>query len=241
MSHIHSLKNNQYSQPWRQGYYAALDIGSTKIICLIGKGKPKGILHVEGYGWCQSAGIRHGTITDLRAAKAAIRHAIAEAEEMAARSIDRIIINLPCGRPMSRLFNIRYPIGRRVVNNTDLKRIFTAAYKQATTKNREIIHILPVDFIIDNTDCVHDPRGYLCEVLNARIHIIDAAENSITNLKTLISSIGLKVEEIVVSSLASSFSVLNADELSRGVTVIEIGGDTTSLALFAEGHVLHTS
>lgn len=241
MVHIHSLKNNQYSQPWRQGYYAALDIGSTKIICLIGKGKTNGILHVEGYGWCQSAGIRHGAITDLRAAEAAICHAIAEAEEMAARSIDRIIINLPCGHPISRLFNIRYPVGRRVVNSTDLKRIFAAACKQAATKNRKIVHVLPVDFIIDDTECVLDPRGYLCEVLNARIHIIDAVETSIANLKTLISRIGLKVEEVVVSSLASSFSILDADELSHGVTVIEIGGDTTSLALFAEGHVLHTS
>ena len=241
MTHIHSFKNNQYSQHWRQGYYAALDIGSTKIICLIGKGKPNGVLQVEGYGWCQSAGIRNGTITDLRAAEAAIRHAVAEAEVMAARSIDRIIINLPCGHPTSRLFNIRYSVGRRVVDDTDIKRIFTAARKQAATKNREVVHILPVDFVIDDTDRVLDPRGYLCEVLNARVHIIDAAETSITNLKTLLARIGLRVEEIVVSPLASSFSVLDTEELVHSITLIEIGGDTTSLALFSEGHVLHTS
>ena len=240
MTYTHLHKSHHYTQPWRRGYYAALDIGSTKIICLIGKGKPNGALHVEGYGWCQSAGIHNGAITDLRLAEAAIRYAIAEAEIMAERSIERIIVNLPCGHPVSRVFNIPFRVGKRVVTDTILQRVAIAARQQATTKSRKIIHILPINFIVDDTECVLDPRGYLCDNLNARIHIIDAADTPLTNLQTLLARIDLKVEGFVVSPLASSFSVLDVDEYTLDTTVIDIGGDTTSFALFDEGRVLHT-
>lgn len=234
-------EKNKRPHAWRHGYCAVLDIGSTKISCLIGKGEPNGTLRVTGYGWRRSAGVRNGAITDLRDAEAAIRATVAQAETMAERPIDRVVVNLSCGHPASRLFNVRWPIGGRVVTDADLRRVVTEGRIQATVQDREVIHTLPIDFTVDDTEGVSDPRGHLCETLKARLHIIDAATTALINLETVLARTELKIEALVASPLASGLSVLDADERDLGTTVVDMGGGTTSLAVFGEGQILHTA
>ncbi|MFT8675811.1 MAG: cell division protein FtsA [Acetobacter sp.] len=226
---------------WRSGYTAVLDIGSSKITCLIGKGEPNGTLRVTGYGWRKSAGVRNGAITELREAEAAIRATVAQAETMAERPIDKVVVNLSCGHPASRLFNVHWPIGGRVVSEADIRRVVTEGRVQAAVQGREVIHTLPIDFTVDDTEGVSDPRGHLCETLRARLHIIDAATTALLNLETVLARTELKMEALVSSPLASGLSVLDADERDLGTTVVDMGGGTTSLAVFGEGQLLHTA
>lgn len=234
-------EKNKRPHAWRNGYTAVLDIGSTKITCLIGKGEPTGNLRVVGYGWRRSAGVRNGAITELQEAEAAIRATVAQAETMAERSIDKVVVNLSCGHPASRLFNVRWPIGGRVVTEADIRRVVTEGRIQATVQGREVIHTLPIDFTVDDTEGVSDPRGHLCETLKARLHIIDAATTALINLETVLSRAELKMEALVSSPLASGLSVLDAEERDLGTTVVDMGGGTTSLAVFGEGQILHTA
>lgn len=232
---------NKRPRVWRNGYSAVLDIGSTKITCLIGKGEPNGNLRVIGCGWRRSDGIRNGAITDLQKAEAAIRATVGQAEMMAERTVDRIVVNLSCGHPASRLFNVRWPVGGRVVTEADIRRVVTEGRVQATVEGRDVVHTLPIDFTVDDTENVADPRGHLCETLKARLHIIDAASTALLNLETVLSRAELKLEALVSSPMASGLSVLDADERELGTTVIEMGGGTTSFAVFGEGQILHTA
>lgn len=226
---------------WRSGYTAVLDIGSSKITCLIGRGEPNGTLRVSGYGWRKSEGVKGGAITELREAEAAIRATVAQAETMAERPIDRVVVNLSCGHPASRLFNVRWPIGGRVVTEADIRRVVTEGRLQASVQGREVIHTLPIDFTVDDTEGVSDPRGHVCETLKARLHIIDAATTALLNLETVLARTELKVEALVSSPLASGLSVLDADERELGTTVVDMGGGTTSLAVFGDSQILHTA
>ncbi|MFT8597794.1 cell division protein FtsA [Acetobacter orientalis] len=232
---------NKRHRVWRNGYSAVLDIGSTKITCLIGKGEPNGGLRVVGCGWRRSDGIRNGAITDLHKAEAAIRATVGQAEMMAERTIDRVVVNLSCGHPASRLFNVRWPVGSRVVTEADIRRVVTEGRLQATVEGRDVVHTLPIDFTVDDTENVADPRGHLCDTLKARLHIIDAASTALLNLQTVLSRAELKLEALVSSPMASGLSVLDADERELGTTVIDMGGGTTSLAVFGEGQILHTA
>jgi cell division protein FtsA len=234
-------EKNRRVHTWRSGYTAVLDIGSSKITCLIGRGEPDGTLRVRGYGWRKSEGVKGGAITELREAEAAIRATVAQAETMAERPIDRVVVNLSCGHPASRLFNVRWPIGGRVVTEADIRRVITEGRLQAAVQGREVIHTLPIDFTVDDTEGVSDPRGHLCETLKARLHIIDAATTALLNLETVLARTDLKVEALVSSPLASGLSVLDADERELGTTVVDMGGGTTSLAVFGDGQILHTA
>nr|WP_234395229.1 cell division protein FtsA [Acetobacter papayae] len=196
---------------------------------------------MSGYGWRKSEGVKGGAITELREAEAAIRATVAQAETMAERPIDRVVVNLSCGHPASRLFNVRWPIGGRVVTEADIRRVVTEGRLQASVQGREVIHTLPIDFTVDDTEGVSDPRGHVCETLKARLHIIDAATTALLNLETVLARTELKVEALVSSPLASGLSVLDADERELGTTVVDMGGGTTSLAVFGDSQMLHTA
>ncbi|MBS0959195.1 MULTISPECIES: cell division protein FtsA [Acetobacter] len=236
-----SSDNSKRQKPWRSGYFAVLDIGSTKITCLIGRGESNGILRVVGCGWRRADGIRNGAITDLHKAEAAIRATVGQAERMADRSVDGVVVNLSCGHPASRLYNVRWPIGGRIVSEADIRRIINEGRMQATLEGREVVHTLPIDFTVDDTENVVDPRGHLCDTLKVRLNIIDAASTALLNLQTVLNRSELKLDALVSSPMASGLSVLNADERELGTTVIDMGGGTTSLAVFGEGQLLHTT
>ena len=228
-------------RPQRAGSFGVLDIGSTKITCLIGRCETDGLLRVLGSGWQRSRGVRSGGITDLEEAERAIRTAVGQAEEMADTRLRAVVVNLSCGAPESRLFNVVWPVGGRAVADSDVRRVVAEGRARAQTAGREIIHAMPVAFSVDDVAGVADPRGHHCDQLSARLHVIDAAGTSLRNLAGAIARCDLDIAELVSAPLAAGLSCLVADERELGATVIDMGGGVTAMAVFAEGQLLHTA
>src|SRR6185369_11804711 len=163
----------------RSGPFGVLDIGTTKIVCLIGRAESDGSLRALGFGWQKGRGIRGGGIVDLDAAEKAIRAAVGQAEDMADVRLRSVTVNLTCGQPESRLFNVQWPVGGRAVTEHDIRGVVSEGRDRAEVDGREAIHVLPQNFAVDATDHVADPRGLFCTTLNARLHVIDAASTSL--------------------------------------------------------------
>ena len=226
---------------WLPGVFGVLDIGTSKVTCLIGRGEPDGTLRVMGCGWQRSRGVRLGGITDLREAERAIRAAVGQAEEAADHHLRSVTVSLTCGQPESRLFNVRWPVSGRVVGDADIRRIVNEGRARAATEGRDVIHALPLNFSVDDVAGVEDPRGHHCDQLAARLHVIDATAMALRNLTSVIARCDLSVAELVAAPFASGLSVLVDDERELGCTVIDMGGGTTQIAVFAENQLLHTA
>jgi cell division protein FtsA len=226
---------------YRAGPFGVLDIGSTKIACLIGRTDSDGTLRALGSGLTRSRGVRGGGITDLDEAERAIRAAVAMAEEMADYRLRSVTVNLSCGAPESRLFNVQWPVGGRQVSEADVRRVISEGRARAVTEGRETIHSLPVMFSVDDTAGVADPRGHHCEQLSARLHVVDALSMALRNLGAAVGRCDLEIGEVVSAPFAAGLSCLVEDERDLGATIIDMGGGTTSLAVFFEGHLHHTA
>jgi cell division protein FtsA len=215
----------------RTGPFGVLDIGTTKIACLIGRTESDGTLRVLGFGWQKGRGVRGGSIVDLDEAEKAIRSCVGQAEDMADTRLRGVTVNLTCGQPESRLFNVQWPVGGRAVEDHDIRRVVNEGRARAAADGREVIHALPLTFSVDETDHVADPRGLFCEELTARLHIIDAASTALRSLAACIARCDLDIGELVSAPMAAGFATLVADERELGATVIDMGGGTTGMAV----------
>jgi cell division protein FtsA len=225
----------------RSGPYGVLDIGSAKVVCLIGRVENDGRPRVLGYGWQRARGVKGGNIVDMQEAEHSIRAAVAQAEEMADLKLSGAIVNLSCGQPSSRLMNIQWPIGGRAVTEADLRAVLGEGRRRSQDEGRETVHATTLGFTIDSTPGVEDPRGMMCETLGARLHLVDAASAALRNLGLCLAGCDLEVEELVSAPFAAALSVLVEDEKQLGATVIDMGGGTTNIAVYGEGHLLHTA
>ncbi|MGH7105209.1 MAG: cell division protein FtsA [Acetobacteraceae bacterium] len=228
-------------RPVRGGLFGVLDVGSTKITCLIGRAESDGTLRVIGFGWQKGRGVRAGGVTDLADAEKAIRTAVGQAEDMADTSLRAVTANLSCGQPESRLFNVQWPVGGRPVAAEDVQRVVYEARARAFADGRETIHALPLSFAVDETGDVADPRGLYCETLTARLHIIDAATSALRNFGVCLARADLDITAMVSAPFAAGLAVLVEDERMLGATIIDMGGGTTGMAVFGEGQILHTA
>jgi cell division protein FtsA len=225
----------------RSGPFGVLDIGSSKIACLIGRAESDGRLRALGFGWQKSRGIKAGGIVDLDEAERAIRAAVGAAEDMADTRLKSVYVNLSCGQPESRLFNVQWPVDGRQVTAEDIKRVVREARTRALAEGRVTIHALPLSFSTDETEGVLDPRGLYCDTLTAQLHVIDAGTTALRSLSACLARCELDIAALVSAPMAAGLAALVGDERELGATVIDLGGGTTSLAVFAEGQVLHTA
>lgn len=225
----------------RAGPFGVLDVGTTKVSCLIGRTDADGGLRVLGFGWQRGRGVRAGGIIDLDEAERAIRRAVAAAEEMAEHRLHAVTVNLTCGQPESRLFDVQWPVGGRAVAESDIKRVAQEGRNRALCEGRETIHVLPLGFSVDDTAGVGDPRGMHCERLAARLHVVDAACGALRNLGATVQRCELDIAELVSAPMAAGLAVLVEDERELGATVVDMGGGTTGMAVFSEGQLLHTA
>jgi cell division protein FtsA len=228
-------------RPVRSGPFGVLDIGSTKIACLIGRAESDGRLRALGFGWQKGRGIKSGGIVDLDEAERAIRAAVGAAEDMADLRLKSVVVNLSCGQPESRLFNVQWPVDGRAVTVNDVKHVVREARSRAIAEGRETIHSLPLSFAADETPGVTDPRGLFCDTLTAQLHVVDAANTALRTLAACLSRCELDISALVSAPFASGLSALVADERELGATIIDMGGGTTTMAVFAEGQMLHTA
>ncbi|MGG5821538.1 cell division protein FtsA [Falsiroseomonas sp. HW251] len=225
----------------RSGTFGVLDLGTTKTVCLIARIEGDGSPRVLGFGWQRGRGVKGGSIIDLEEAERAVRAAVGQAEEMADTKLSGLIVNLSCGQPESRLLHVQWPIGGRAVTDADLRAILTEGRRRGHEDGRETVHGAPVSFTVDATPGVEDPRGMICDTLGARVHLVDASQAALRNLGTCLAHGDLEVEELVSAPFAAGLATLVDDEKRIGATVIDMGGGTTSIAVFAEGQLIHTS
>lgn len=228
-------------RPRTGGPIGVLDIGTTKIVCLIGRIESDGELRLLGTGWQRGRGVRAGAVTDVEEAERAIRAAVGAAEEMADTRLSAVGVNLSCGAPETRAFNVQLPIGGRRVGDDDLRRAVAEARSRAATDGRVVIQSLPLGFTVDEADGVEDPRGLHCDMLGARMAVLDAGAGALRNLTTTLARCDLGLRELVAAPLAAGLSALVEDERRLGAVVIDMGGGTTSVGVFADGHMVHAA
>src|ERR1700692_2034431 len=225
----------------RSGPFGVVDIGTTKVACLIGRVESDGTLRVLGFGWQKGRGLSSGDITDLDAAEKAIRACVGQAEDMADTRLRAVTVNLTCGQPESRLFNVQWPVGGRAATESDIRGVLNEGRNRAEVDGREPIHVLPLNFAVDATDHVIEPRGLFCTALTARLHVIDAAATALRTLESCINRCDLEIEDLVSAPLASGLSSLVREERELGATIIDMGGGTTSMAVYADNQIMHTA
>ena len=217
-----------------------LDIGTTKICAIVGNVTEDGI-DIVGIGTSPSRGLRKGVVINIESTVASIRKAVEEAELMAGCEIKSVYAGIAGGHIKG--FNSQgiIAIKNREVSPEDVKRVIDAAKAIAIPMDREVIHILPQEFIIDDQDGIREPLGMSGVRLEARVHIVTGAVASAQNIIKSCNRAGLDVADIVLEQLASSEAVLSAEEKELGVALIDIGGGTTDIAIFIDGAIKHTS
>lgn len=217
-----------------------LDIGTTKICAIVGEPSEDGI-NIIGIGSHPSKGLRKGVVVNIESTVSAIKRAVEEAELMA--GCDITTVNASITGSHIKGINSRgiVAIKEREVRPTDLQRVIDAAQQVAIPVDREVLRVIPQEYIIDNQDGVRDPVGMSGVRLEAKVHIVTAAVSAAQNVIKCCNRAGLNVGEIILAPLATSESVLGQDEKELGVAVVDIGGGTTDIAIFANGSVMHTT
>lgn len=217
-----------------------LDIGTTKICCIVGNMTEEG-LDVVGIGTSPSKGLRKGVVINIESTVSAIQKAIREAELMAGCEIKSVFAGIAGGHIKGLNSQGVIAIKNREVTSEDLQRVIDAAKAIAIPMDREVMHILPQEFIIDDQDGIREPLGMSGVRLEAKVHIVTGAVASAQNIIKSCNRAGVDVADIVLEQLASSEAVLSSDEKDLGVALVDIGGGTADIAIFSEGAIKHTS
>ena len=223
--------------------FTGLDIGTTKISCIIADQSATGELRIIGIGNAPSEGLRRGAVVDLEKTVASITRAVEEAERMA--GVQAKGVHAGIAGDHIRSLNSRGVVAVSRKDNeiapADVSRVIEAAKAIAIPTDREIIHVIPQEFIVDDQDGIKDPVGMSGVRLEAEVHIITGAVTSARNICRAIQRAGLKVYDLTLEPLASAAAVLDEDEKDLGVVLLDLGGGTTDVAVFHEGAVRHTS
>jgi len=217
-----------------------LDIGTSKVVAIVGAITPEGQLEIVGIGSHRSTGLKKGVVVNIESTVLSIQRAIEEAELMAGCQIHSVYAGIAGSHIRSLNSHGIVAIRDREVLPQDLERVIDAAQAVAIPADQKILHILPQEFIIDEQDGVKEPLGMSGVRLEAKVHLVTCAVNAIQNIEKCIRRCGLDVEDIILEQLASSYAVLTDDEKELGVCVVDIGGGTTDIAIFKDGAIRHT-
>jgi cell division protein FtsA len=224
----------------REELVVGLDIGTTKI-CVIVADRTENGIDIVGIGTHPSRGLRKGVVVDIDATVDSIKHAVEEAELMADCEITSVYAGIAGSHIRGLNSHGVVAVKDREVREGDVKRVIDAAKAVAIPMDREVIHVIPQEFIIDDQDGILEPLGMSGVRLEAKIHIVTAAVTSAQNIVKCANKAGLNVMDIVLEPLASAEASLQDDERDLGVCLIDIGGGTTDLAVFSDGSIKHTS
>lgn len=224
----------------QNGIVVGLDIGTTKTCAVVGEAN-NGSVDIVGIGTYPSAGLRKGVVVNIESTVNSVKKAVDEAELMAGYEIDSAYTGISGAHIQG--FNSPgiIPIKDREVKTGDVKRVIDAARAVAIPLDRKIIHIIPQEFIVDDQDGIQEPVGMTGVRLETRVHIVTGVTTCAQNIIKCANRSGLHVHDIVLEQLAASEAILSSDEKELGVILIDIGGGTTDIAIFSNGHIQHTS
>ena len=217
-----------------------LDIGTSKVVAIVGAITPEGTLEIIGLGSHRSTGLKKGVVVNIESTVLSIQRAVEEAELMAGCQIHSVYAGIAGSHIRSLNSHGIVAIRDREVFAQDLERVIDAAQAVAIPADQKILHILPQEFLIDDQDGVKEPLGMSGVRLEAKVHLVTCAVNAAQNIEKCIRRCGLEVEDIILEQLASSYAVLTDDEKELGVCVVDIGGGTTDIAIFKDGAIRHT-
>ncbi|MBX2808912.1 MAG: cell division protein FtsA [Cellvibrionaceae bacterium] len=217
-----------------------LDIGTSKVVAIVGEVKPNGDLEIIGLGSHRSNGLKKGVVVNIESTVQSIQRAVEEAELMAGCEIHSVYAGIAGSHISSLNSHGIVAIKDREVMPQDIDRVIDAAKAVAIPADQQILHILPQEYLIDSQEGVKEPLGMSGVRLEAKVHLITCAVNAAQNIEKCIRRCGLDVDDIILEQLASSYSVLTDDERELGVCMVDIGGGTTDIAIFTEGSIRHT-
>ncbi len=218
-----------------------LDVGSSKVCCMIGKVTETMGVHVIGIGHNVSAGVRSGQFINLQAAEEAVGQAVQAAESMAGHTVSSLIVNVSSIHCRSEEISAQTHISAGEVSYNDIRRLTALARQSEEPGKFELIHAIPFYFTVDKITGIRDPVGMKGRILKARIHTVSADYNTLQNIRLALANNHLEVETFCVGSYAASLSTLIDDEKELGCVLIDIGGGTTGIAIYVEGHMVHIS
>ena len=224
----------------REELIVGLDIGTTKICAVVAERTESG-LDIVGIGTHPSRGLRKGVVVDIDSTVNSIKRAVEEAELMADCEITTVFAGIAGGHISGLNSHGIVAVKDREVTDNDIRRVIDAAKAVAIPMDREVIHVIPQEYIIDDQDGIREPLGMSGVRLESKIHIVTAAVTSAQNIVKCANKAGLNVSDIVLEPLASAEAILAADEKDLGVCLIDIGGGTTDVAIFSDGSIQHTS
>ncbi len=218
-----------------------LDIGTSKVVAIVGEVKHDSDIEIIGIGSHPSRGLKKGVVVNIESTVQSIQRAVEEAELMAGVEIDAVYAGIAGSHVSSLNSHGIVPIKDGEVSHADVERVIDAARAVAIPADQKILHILPQEFIIDNQEGIHDPVGMSGVRLEARVHMVTGAVSAAQNIIKCVRRCGLEVEDLILEQLASSYSVLEEDEKDLGVCLVDIGGGTTDIAVFTGGSIRHTA
>jgi len=218
-----------------------LDIGTSKVVALVGEVAADGGIEVIGIGKHPSRGLKRGVVVDIEATVNSIQRAVQEAELMAGCEVSAVYTGIAGSHIRSLNSHGIVAIKDQEVTKADVERVLDAAKAVAIPADQKIIHILPQEFIIDNQGSIREPIGMSGVRLEARVHIVTGAVSAAQNIAKCVRRCGLEVNDIILEQFASSHAVLTDDEKELGVCLVDIGGGTTDIAIFYEGAIQYTA
>jgi len=220
-----------------------LDIGTSKIVAIVGEYDPAtdGEIEIIGIGSHPSRGLKKGVVVNIESTVQSIQRAIEEAELMAGCQINSVYAGIAGSHIKSMNSHGIVAIKDREVTASDLDRVIDAARAVAIPADQRVLHILPQEFIIDEQEGIREPIGMSGVRLEAKVHLVTGAVGAAQNIIKCVRRCGLEVDDIILEQLASSYSILTDDEKELGVCIVDIGGGTTDIAIFADGAIRHTA
>ena len=218
-----------------------LDIGTSKVVALVGEVGEDGTIEIVGIGTHPSRGLKKGVVVNIESTVQSIQRAIEEAQLMAGCRIHSAFVGVAGNHIRSLNSHGIVAIRDREVSTADLERVLDAAQAVAIPADQRVLHTLAQDYVIDNQEGVREPLGMSGVRLEAKVHVVTCAVNAAQNIEKCVRRCGLEVDDIILEQLASAYSVLTDDEKELGVCLVDIGGGTTDIAIFTEGAIRHTA
>ncbi len=222
-------------------YVVGLDIGTSKVMAIVGAVGDEGDIEVVGYGSHASRGLKKGAVVNIESAVQSIQRAVEAAEQSAQCEIHSVYTGIAGDHIRSMDSDGSVAIRDKEVGPEDVLRVLDVARAVSIPADRRILHVLPQEYIIDRQEGIRDPLGMSGVRLETRVHIVTGAISAAQNIVKCVRQCGLEVEDLILQQLASSESTLLADEKDLGVCLVDIGGGTTDIAVFVEGAIRHTT
>jgi len=218
-----------------------LDIGTSKVVAIVGRATDEGLIDIVGIGSHASRGLKRGVVVNIETTVNAIQRAIEEAELMAGCQIHSVYAGIAGSHVRSMNSHGIVAVRDREVVQADIDRVIDAAQAVAIPADQKILHILPQEYVIDSQEGIKEPLGMSGVRLEAKVHLVTCAVNAAQNIEKCVQKCSLEVDDIILEQLASSHAVLTDDEKELGVCMVDIGGGTTDIAIFTGGSIRHTA